>query len=357
MTLANRCIIAYFTIFVNELTERTYLIMSAMKSKLRGVNLGGWLVLERWITPSVFAGSAAEDEFSLMQEAGAAERIEQHRQTFITEADFAWLEAYGVNAVRIPVGYWLFAGDSPYTPCTEYLDWAMTMAEKYNLAVLIDLHGAKGSQNGKDHSGRVGRSNWFKRADYRRDTITTLRQLAECYRDSPALWGIELLNEPEVRPLRYCTLLRFYRQAYKELTATLRPGTRIVFSDGFMPWLFAGALRANKNYPPVMDVHWYQFGRTDIGKYFARLAEKAGTLRKLQRWQPVIVGEWSGMVSHETLADIPLKKRAAVERRHGQEQLAAYEVAEAWFYWTYKTEPGGVWNFREQVENGTLLLQ
>ncbi len=27
--------------------------------KLRGVNLGGWLVLEKWITPSLFADLAA----------------------------------------------------------------------------------------------------------------------------------------------------------------------------------------------------------------------------------------------------------------------------------------------------------
>ena len=30
--------------------------------KLRGVNLGGWLVLEKWMTPSLFAGLQAEDE-------------------------------------------------------------------------------------------------------------------------------------------------------------------------------------------------------------------------------------------------------------------------------------------------------
>ena len=30
--------------------------------KLRGVNLGGWLVLEKWMTPSVFEGLQATDE-------------------------------------------------------------------------------------------------------------------------------------------------------------------------------------------------------------------------------------------------------------------------------------------------------
>ena len=30
-----------------------------------GVNLGGWLVLERWMTPSVFAGTDATNEYEL----------------------------------------------------------------------------------------------------------------------------------------------------------------------------------------------------------------------------------------------------------------------------------------------------
>lgn len=29
--------------------------------KLRGVNLGGWLLLEKWITPSLFDGLDATD--------------------------------------------------------------------------------------------------------------------------------------------------------------------------------------------------------------------------------------------------------------------------------------------------------
>ena len=29
--------------------------------KVRGVNLGGWLVLEKWMTPSIFEGLNAVD--------------------------------------------------------------------------------------------------------------------------------------------------------------------------------------------------------------------------------------------------------------------------------------------------------
>ena len=86
-------------------------------SKLRGVNLGGWLVLEKWITPSLFAGMQATDETSYCVELGEAEatrRLHHHWNTFITRDDFAWLKRAGINAVRLPVGHWLFGKDYPY---------------------------------------------------------------------------------------------------------------------------------------------------------------------------------------------------------------------------------------------------
>ena len=30
--------------------------------KVKGVNLGNWLVLEKWMSPAVFDGTTAEDE-------------------------------------------------------------------------------------------------------------------------------------------------------------------------------------------------------------------------------------------------------------------------------------------------------
>jgi len=32
--------------------------------KVRGVNTGGWFVLEPWITPSIFEGNGAVDEYT-----------------------------------------------------------------------------------------------------------------------------------------------------------------------------------------------------------------------------------------------------------------------------------------------------
>ena len=309
------------------------------------------------MTPSLFKGIKARDEYSFMLESGAAKKIEKHRKTFITEEDFRWLSNNGVNAVRIPVGYWILDGDKPFVGCISYLDWAMEMAEKYDLAVLIDLHAVKGSQNGKHHSGKIGQSEWFGRRDYRRDTIKTLERLARRYKDSPALWGVEIINEPSLGPMRYFTLLRFYREAYKVLASALRPGTRVVFSDGFVPWLLSGALLNKNRNPPVMAVHWYQFGKVDIERYFASLVRRPRYIEWWQRQQQVIIGEWSGVISHETVASLAKGEQAKFEKQNIEHQLAAYSAAEGWFYWTYKTESTGVWNFRKQVEKGNLLLR
>lgn len=32
---------------------------------IKGVNLGNWLVLEKWMSPGLFAGTTAEDEYYL----------------------------------------------------------------------------------------------------------------------------------------------------------------------------------------------------------------------------------------------------------------------------------------------------
>ena len=59
--------------------------------KLRGVNLGGWLVIEKWMTPSLFEGLQATDETSFCIELAAnAERVlKNHWDTLITSEDFA----------------------------------------------------------------------------------------------------------------------------------------------------------------------------------------------------------------------------------------------------------------------------
>lgn len=330
----------------------------ALRNHFVGVNLGGWLVLEKWLTESLFEGTGAHDEWTFMRTKGAKSRIERHRRTFITESDFAWLRNHGVKWVRIPVGYWAFRAQDGYIPSVVYLDFAMKMAEKYDLQVLIDLHGAPGSQNGGDHSGRRGEVEWFT-SENQAATIEILKEIALRYRDSSALWGIELLNEPRVRG-RYLTLLRFYRRAYAELRPILRPGTYTVFHDGFRPLLFTGALCPRRHYPVALDIHLYAFsikGTHNVDRYLRQVRR----WRRLQLWllqlfQPVIIGEWSTVLPQQLFDAAPRGQHDSMMRKNALAQQEAYAQARGHAYWNYKAEGRGMWNFRALVEDGIISI-
>ncbi len=327
--------------------------------KLRGVNLGGWLVLEHWMTPALFAGTDAIDEHTFLQTPGARAKLRRHHKTFITEEDFAWMQQQGINAVRIPVGYWILDGDAPYVSSIERLDWAFRMALKYDISVLLCLHGAPGSQNGHDHSGKVGKALWYRNRAHQQQTITILCRLAERYRDEPQFWGLELLNEPAFGIVQW-KLRRFYRESTKELRALLQPSTRIVFHDAFTPRLMNAAVGGELR-RMVMDIHWYHFAFylhrwAPLPVYWRLITWHARLIRSLQHWQGIIIGEWSMVLSHEALARYPEQLHEGLMVSHLQRQLVAYKHADGWFYWTYKTEGRGVWHFRSLVEDGILPI-
>ena len=119
--------------------------------KVKGVNLGNWLVLEKWMSPALFAGTTAEDEYYLPRQLSKEvyeARIKIHRSEYITERDFVTIKAKGMEAVRIPVPYFIFGDREPFLGCIEELDKAFCWAKRYDLKVLIDLHTAPLGQNG-----------------------------------------------------------------------------------------------------------------------------------------------------------------------------------------------------------------
>lgn len=122
-------------------------ISKRQSAPVRGVGIGGWLVLEPWITPSIFQpyGGAVIDEWTLCQnEPNAASILQAHWSSWAGLADFQKIAGAGFNLVRIPVGYWAFQkydGDPYIQGAAHYLDQAMGWARQAGLKVWIDLHG------------------------------------------------------------------------------------------------------------------------------------------------------------------------------------------------------------------------
>ena len=166
---------------------------------IKGVNLGNWLVLEKWMSPGLFAGTEAEDETQPscdLADVAKRERLTAHRDSYITERDFAYLARHGIDTVRIPVPFFIFGHYPPYVGCVEYLDRAFDWAETHKIKILIDLHTVPDSQNGFDNGGMCGVCKWHKNPAHVEFALTVLEQLTSRYRARTALWGIEVLNEP-----------------------------------------------------------------------------------------------------------------------------------------------------------------
>lgn len=326
-----------------------------------GVNLGGWLVLEKWITPSLFKGTAAEDEYTFCAEADESRRraITEFRKSFITLSDFRWLQEHGIGAVRLPVGYGVFGDAPPYLRTIEYVDNVFDWALQTGLKVVLDMHAAPGSQNGKQESGRIGEVGWHKDPENIFATLRVLERLAERYGKREALLGIELLNEPGgAIPRR--VLLRYYRAAYRMIRDKCGDRIWVIFSDGFKPRRWKRQLGAPGYSNVYIDTHQYQIytprdHRLDIyGHIKKTLTNVAGMLRKMSRYHPVIVGEWSMALNEKSLKSFTPEQMAMARSVYGGAQRIVYEGMAAWFYWTYKTEDRGPWNFRAALERGWL---
>lgn len=321
----------------------------------KGVNFGGWLVLEQFLTPSLFAETSALDEYSLSSSGKSYQkRIENHHKTFITEKDFVWLSQHGIRLIRIPVGHWLFGDESPYVGSVKRLDWAFEMAKKYNLSIFLDVHGAKGGQNYAAHCGQKDRCEWTTNKAFQTHTHDFTLKLIKRYQKSPAFWGIELLNEPHFTKSDLWTYLKYYYKTIKAIRK-IDKKVRIFISDWYMPYLgliIAKVLRTG------LDCHFYHsFGGKKPAskqKIYAKLYRTRRFIRVASFAVPLVIGEWSVVMghAHRELSSDNLKKEWL--RSYGQAQSRAYQPADAWCYFNYKSEGGGTWSLKEMITTKVL---
>ena len=217
---------------------------------IRGVNLGGWLSLEPFITPSLFNTYKTDqnivDEYTLTTLLGpskAAQVLEKHYSQFITQDDFASIQAAGFDHVRIPYSYWAvttYPGD-PYVPkiSWRYLLRGIEYARRYGLRVNLDLHALPGSQNGWNHSGRQGAIGWLNGTDGALNAQRSLdlhTQLSTFfaqprYQNVITIYG--LVNEPKMISLSQSAVVDWTTSA-AQIVRKGGMNQTIAFGDGFL---------------------------------------------------------------------------------------------------------------------------
>ncbi|MBR5826067.1 MAG: cellulase family glycosylhydrolase [Clostridia bacterium] len=190
------------------------------KVQLKGVNLGAWLVREDWLNPDhipaeVLAEKKYDGEmvYDKLEERFGREKAQELLNMFydnwITEYDLDNIKELGFNCVRVPFWYRNFYYDDEGTKILDEngewdfsrLDWVVEECSKRELYVILDMHGAVGSQSDAPHSGRAfGGAQLMEDSEqgerYRELTDELWSAIASRFNGNPAVAMYDLLNEP-----------------------------------------------------------------------------------------------------------------------------------------------------------------
>lgn len=374
-------------------------------TKIHGVNLGGWLVLEPYITPSLFEIFQAPDaqkpvdEYHFTQVLGKDQSLQiltNHWDTWITEDDFQNMQQAGLNFVRIPIGYWAFdlLDNDPYVQGqVAYLNKALSWCAKYNLKAWIDLHGVPGSQNGFDNSGLRDALEWQSNYGYVDFTLNVIKQISETYSTNEfkdVVIGIELVNEPNLSGLSLEGLKDYYTKGYNLVRDS--GDVPVIIHDGFRQLDNTWSDFLNTQLDPnvwdvIMDHHHYQvFSVNELQRSLDDKIEFACQLGKQEttEYHVSVIGEWSaaltdcakwlngvnrgarfdgtyqndwalGSCNQIFSGDMSYFQNEQVRqnyRRYMEAQMDAYQFAKisGWVFWCWKTETAVEWDFTKLLE-------
>jgi endoglucanase len=176
--------------------------------RLRGLNLGGWLVKEGYMLhlPGPRYDAPSEIDAAILDLAGPElgnELLIEYRERFITEDDLAEIRQLGFNSVRLPL-HWVLLWDldrgGPREDGLRLLDRVVEWCEERELWLFFDLHCAPGGQNHGNISDSDGVARLYLEPDLQEATVGVWEAIARRYRGRVAVGGYDLLNEPVWEP-------------------------------------------------------------------------------------------------------------------------------------------------------------
>ncbi|KAA1467483.1 glycoside hydrolase [Dentipellis sp. KUC8613] len=373
------------------------------KQPIRGVNLGGWFVLEPWITPSIFQNTNNTDivdefTFGQFQEFDSAlATLQEHWATWITADDFAQMAKAGLTHVRIPVGYWSVPTNqsvAPYIPgAWPYLLKALNWARNNSIHVIIDLHGAPGSQNGYDNSGqRTNNPVWGVNPANISRTLDVLNTISE--QIGGMVDVVELLNEAAgFRGDNWASAVRqFWQDGYNTVRDAAGQTVKVMIGDAFLgvqSW--TNFLTSPSAQGVLMDYHEYQiFSDGELARsqdqhisFACTLLPTLANFANSNIW--TVTGEWSTAITDcaQWLNGRGMGARwdgtfgdgnpafgscqgftgdmstfsssyKAFLRKYWEVQVEIGESVQGWIYWTWKAENADEWSYQKGLEGGWI---
>lgn len=331
---------------------------------LTGINAGQILLQEGWMSPFALEPSKnadgtyvtdadgnlqypefTEEEFRAaltdnpnLADYALADLLDYYYSCFFTAEDFRIIrEELGFNTVRLPFYHLNILNEDlslkEETEAFTYLDWFIEEAARNGLYVVLDLHGAPGSQNGYEHSGAAQRvAGLWENQENRNATLALWKFVSHHYtvtRPDLGAWiaSYDLMNEPTYRFKGVTT--RKCWDFFDEIYDTIRSqgDAHVITMEGC--WDF-GSLPDPTDYDwenVQYEYHWYNW-KSDILPYtlFYAYQDLSNIGRNYD--VPVLIGEFT----------------AFEDRAAWAQELALFDArGYNWTIWNYKTTVTGWW--------------
>ena len=264
---------------------------------LRGTNAGGWLVQEDWMNPT-----NASDQKTMMttlaNRFGTSKRdelVSTYENNYWTTQDFDNCAEMGMSVIRLPFTYMNLCDDNGNLKSNAFdrLDWFVQNCSQRGMYVILDMHGAFGSQNGMDHSGEIndGKQLYYNQSN-KDKTLNLWKKIAEHFKGNPAVAAYDILNEPGIKAAAtYSLQWDFYNEIYNTIRSKdsnhiiimescwdadnlPRPSqygwTNVAYEYHYYPWSAQNSSDAQKSYfsSKVSDIANHNYGvPTFVGEF------------------------------------------------------------------------------------------
>ena len=360
---------------------------SANPNFLRGINIGGWLLIEKPFNSRLFTGAfaSAVDQWSFDSISGAGAALEDHYASYFNETHVSLLKSYGINALRIPIGFWAYdASGTPYYSqglgkgADAYLEKAIGWAQAAGMKVWVDCHGSPGSQNGYDNSGHVGSVEWQNTANQAK-SLAVLKTMATKYGAASyagTVIGLEIVNEPISWGANTpAGNIAFAKSAYSTVRAAAsNKDLTIVMHDAFegpAAWTsWATTSSGGKPGQAGIDTHMYQTltaadqALTQDQHIQAACSRGIALAGANSATAPFFVGEWTATtnacIDGSCVTGSPDQWSDALTtgmRKYVEAQLEVFEAySSGYFLWTW-TDPAvemGSWSIVTGMAKGVF---
>jgi endoglucanase len=209
---------------------------------IKGTNLGNWLLPEGYMFKFEKVNAPWMIEQVLLELVGPSANTrfwKRYLDHYISETDIRLLKEMGSNSVRLPFDYRLFTNES-YLGANDstrgfyYMDQVLNWCKKYQLYLLLDMHGAPGGQTGDNIDNSYGYPFLYTDSGCQQKTIDIWKRIANRYRNETIILGYDLLNEPIAHFFDQDKLNPLLEPLYQRIVSAIRQVDKnhLIFLEG-----------------------------------------------------------------------------------------------------------------------------